>query len=127
MDVIVYFASTYARTHARTHAGKVREALARGEPVKDGVLLDKHGQPTNDTRCLPPHDGALLPFAGHKGYALALMCELIGAAITGGYTIEPAHPRHADIIVNSMTSLVRCRKPTVSLHTVAPVSRVRSH
>jgi len=86
--------------------GKVREAMARGEPVKDGVLLDKHGQPTNDSRCLPPNDGALLPAAGHKGYSLALMCELIGAAVTGGYTIEPAHPRHDSIIVNSMTSLI---------------------
>lgn len=86
--------------------GKVREALARGEPVPDGVLLDKDGQPTNDSRCLPPHDGALLPFCGHKGYALALMCELIGAAMSGGYTIEPAHPRSDAIIVNSMTSLI---------------------
>eukprot|EP01045_Picozoa_sp_COSAG04_P040988 COSAG04_NODE_12236_length_663_cov_1.480496_2_plen_52_part_00 len=34
------------------------------------------------------------------------MCELIGAAVTGGYTIEPAHPRHDSIIVNSMTSLI---------------------
>ena len=37
-------------------------------------LLDKHGNPTNDSRCLPPDDGCLLPFQGHKGYALALMC-----------------------------------------------------
>ena len=86
--------------------GKVREALARGEPVPDGVLLDKHGMPTNDSRCLPPNDGCLLPFCGHKGYALALMCEIIGAAMTGAYTIEPSHPRDASIIVNSMTSLI---------------------
>ena len=49
--------------------GKVREALVRSEPVPDGVLLGRDGQPTNDSRCLPPHDGALLPFCGHKGYA----------------------------------------------------------
>ena len=86
--------------------GKVREAKARGEPVPDGVLLDKHGMPTNDSRCLPPNDGALLPFCGHKGYALALMCEVLGGAMTGGYTIEPSHPRDASMIVNSMTSFI---------------------
>ena len=88
--------------------GKVREAMARGDPVKDGVLIDKDGRPTNDSRCLPPDDGALLPAAGHKGYALALMCELLGAAVTGGYTIQPSHPRHDNIIVNSMTSILFC-------------------
>ena len=32
------------------------------------------------------------------------MCELIGAAVTGGYTIQPSHPRHESIIVNSNVS-----------------------
>ena len=34
--------------------------------------------------------------------------ELLGAAVTGGYTIQPSHPRHDNIIVNSMTSILFC-------------------
>ena len=34
-----------------------------------------------------PH-GALLPFGGHKGYALAVVTELLAGALSGG----PTHP-----------------------------------
>jgi uncharacterized oxidoreductase len=47
-------------------------------------MLDHQGQPTTDPRfaVIPPF-GALLPFGEHKGYGLALMAELLGAALTG--------------------------------------------
>ena len=67
--------------------GKTRVAYNKGETVAPGYLLDDQGQPTTDPRysVVPPF-GALLTFGGHKGYGLALMCELLGGALASGMT-----------------------------------------
>jgi LDH2 family malate/lactate/ureidoglycolate dehydrogenase len=61
--------------------GKTRVAHNKGEAVEPGQLIDDQGQPTTNPRytVIPPF-GALLTFGGHKGYGLALMCELHDAA-----------------------------------------------
>jgi hydroxycarboxylate dehydrogenase B len=63
-------------------AGKVKVARARGTQVPAGSIVDAAGRPSTD-----PADffagGALLPFGGHKGYALAVVAELLGWALTG--------------------------------------------
>src|SRR5882762_6473652 len=65
--------------------GKVKVALARGEPVPNGTLIDAEGVPTVDPGALfDSMKGALLPFAQHKGYALAVICELLGGMLSGG-------------------------------------------
>jgi LDH2 family malate/lactate/ureidoglycolate dehydrogenase len=62
--------------------GKVRLFLHAGEPVPDGWLLDSGGRPTTDPRAL--YDGgAILPAGGHKGFALSLLVEILGGALTG--------------------------------------------
>lgn len=62
--------------------GKVRVKRYRGERVPAGWILDKNGLPTNN-----PEDfyqgGALLPFGGHKGYALSLLIDIFGGILTG--------------------------------------------
>jgi hydroxycarboxylate dehydrogenase B len=67
--------------------GKTRVALNKGELVPPDCLIDDHGQPTRDPRytVVPPF-GALLPFGGHKGSGLAMMCELLGGALASGMT-----------------------------------------
>jgi hydroxycarboxylate dehydrogenase B len=67
--------------------GKTRVAMNKGEQVPPGCLIDDHGQPTQDPRysVVPPY-GALLTFGAHKGYGLALMCELLGGALAAGMT-----------------------------------------
>ena len=56
---------------------KVRVAHNKGVDVPEGWIVDKHGNPTTN-----PADfedgGYLLPFGGHKGYALALLVCLLG-------------------------------------------------
>ena len=63
-------------------AGKVDVAAARGERLAPGHLVNAQGQPSTD-----PADyrggGALLPFGGHKGYCLAMFCEVLAGALTG--------------------------------------------
>jgi hydroxycarboxylate dehydrogenase B len=65
--------------------GKAKVALAKGVPVPPDSLIDAHGEPTRDPAVLfGEPKGALLPFAQHKGYALAVMCELLGGMMSGG-------------------------------------------
>ncbi|MFM9106222.1 MAG: Ldh family oxidoreductase [Chloroflexota bacterium] len=62
--------------------GKVMVARDAGTPLPPGSIVDRDGLPSTD-----PADffagGALLPFGGHKGYALAVLAELLGQALTG--------------------------------------------
>jgi LDH2 family malate/lactate/ureidoglycolate dehydrogenase len=52
----------------------LRERL--GEPLPAGVALGPDGRPTRDAS--EARSGALLPFGGHKGFALALMIQALG-------------------------------------------------
>ena len=61
--------------------GKVRLAVSKGTQLPEGVLIDKDGNPTTDPNTWDA-GGALLPAAGHKGYALALAIEFLGGVIT---------------------------------------------
>ena len=61
-------------------AGKVRFARDKHEPVPPNTLLDKAGRPTTDPNALF-QGGALLPFGGHKGYALSLMTVLLSSVL----------------------------------------------
>jgi len=98
-------------TSAIAH-GKVRVAYNKQVPVPDGCLIDAQGRPTNDPAVMFEPDGeegrlgALRTFAAHKGYALAMVCEVLGGALTGGETAVPANfpPRHA--IWNNMLAIV---------------------
>lgn len=74
--------------------GKIRVAYYKKAQAPDGVLLDAAGQPTTDPAVMYEEPlGALLAAAGHKGYALGLVCDLLGAAIFGGDTPQPKHLR----------------------------------
>lgn len=67
--------------------GWIYAARSAGARLPEGVLLDPEGQPTTD-----PEDyfagGAILPAGGAKGYALALVAELIGEAMLGPVATE---------------------------------------
>jgi LDH2 family malate/lactate/ureidoglycolate dehydrogenase len=65
-----------------TAEGKLRIYRARHEPVPPGWILDKDGRPTTDVEDFYS-GGAILPAAGHKGYGLALVSELLGDALLG--------------------------------------------
>jgi uncharacterized oxidoreductase len=86
--------------------GKVRVAHMKGEPVPDGALVDAEGVPTNDPGVMfSDPAGALGPFGAHKGYGLALMCELLGGALAGEWG-RPAIRGANDTIINHMLMFV---------------------
>ncbi len=59
----------------------ITTALARGESIPDDWAVDKDGRPTTDPK--KAMEGLSLPAGGAKGAALALMVELLAAALTG--------------------------------------------
>jgi len=72
--------------------GKLRVARSKRARVPDGWIVDKHGRPTTD-----PEDfyagGMLLPFGGHKGFALAMLVELLSVALTGADAVPDQRGR----------------------------------
>ena len=90
--------------------GKVRVAFNSGKPVPGNVLLDADGYHTEDPAALFPPEGqaggALVPFAQHKGYALAMVVEVLAAALTGGETTRPAHLKYQHAVWNNMLAMV---------------------
>lgn len=61
--------------------GNILLAARNGEPIPEGWALDQEGQPTNDPDAALL--GALLPFGGHKGMALAMMVEILAGSLAG--------------------------------------------
>ncbi|WP_439685402.1 malate/lactate/ureidoglycolate dehydrogenase [Cupriavidus oxalaticus] len=90
--------------------GKVRVAHNKGIEVPAGCLIDAQGVPTTRPEVMFPADGAaqgaLQAFGEHKGYVLAVMCELLGAAVTGGHTIRPETLTHRHAVWNNMLAIV---------------------
>jgi len=91
---------------SRVALGKVREARARGDQVREGSIIDADGRPATDPGALlDAPKGALLPFGEHKGSGLALVCELLGGALTGGGILSRV-PYEDLLIGNNMFSLL---------------------
>lgn len=85
---------------------KARIAWNEGRAIPEGCAVDANGQPTTDPAVLMTEPfGALLPFGGHKGAGLSLICSLLGAALTGGETESQQIPPRAGIINNMLSIL----------------------
>jgi LDH2 family malate/lactate/ureidoglycolate dehydrogenase len=63
--------------------GKLRVAVSRGEQLPVAAVVDAQGRPSHN-----PADfydgGALVPFGGHKGYAISVVAELMGRGFAAG-------------------------------------------
>jgi LDH2 family malate/lactate/ureidoglycolate dehydrogenase len=75
--------------------GKIHLAKNRGEPIPDTWALSADGAPTTD-----PAQGVLgvvLPMAGHKGYAITFLMDVLSGALTGSAVGTGVHgPYEAD-------------------------------
>lgn len=64
--------------------GKIMVAQNEGVKLSPHTILDGHGIPTED-----PNDfysgslGAILPFGGHKGHCLSIVCDILAGALVG--------------------------------------------
>lgn len=91
-------------------ATKIFAAKALGRQIPDTWLVDEDGMPTTDPSQYPLK-GAQLPMAGHKGYGLAVMVEILTAVLTGAAIMsgvsswvldvpEPTNEGHAFIAID---------------------------
>lgn len=69
--------------------GKIYLARQRGEEIPDSWAIDADGVPTTDAASAV--DGIVLPMAGHKGYAIAFMMDVLSGALTGSSTGTGVH------------------------------------
>jgi hydroxycarboxylate dehydrogenase B len=90
--------------------GKTRVAMNKGELVPPDCLIDDQGRPTREPRfSVVPPIGALLTFGAHKGYGLALLCELLGGALAAGMTqgaVSESNQVNQRRVLNGMFSVL---------------------
>ncbi len=83
--------------------GKVSVAKAKGERLPPGCVVDARGKMTTDPNDYygdPP--GALLPFGGHKGFALSVFADIFAGALSGAGCSKIG----VDRVANAMLALV---------------------
>ncbi|GAA1159275.1 Ldh family oxidoreductase [Kribbella jejuensis] len=74
--------------------GKIRLAASAGRPIPDTWATDQNGTPTTD-----PDEavlGMLLPAAGHKGFGLALMVDVLTGVLSGGGWGDQVRPLYRE-------------------------------
>jgi LDH2 family malate/lactate/ureidoglycolate dehydrogenase len=82
-----------------TAEGKVRLYRHAGEPVPSGWLIDADGNPTVEASDLYA-GGAILPAAGHKGFALGLLVEVLGGVLAGeGCAVLNEDPGNGGVLI----------------------------
>ena len=86
--------------------GKTRVAHNKGERLPPGQLLDNLGDPTTDPKFgVVEPIGALRTFGEHKGFGLALVCELLGGALAGGLAAHGAADGKQRVLNGMLTVL----------------------
>ena len=96
---------------SRVAQGKMRVAFNKGIQVEPGTLIDEHGRPTTEPGVVvvPQSNGlfgALMTFGEHKGYGMAVACELLGGALSGGGTWHRETDPAVRAVVNGMLTIL---------------------
>jgi len=87
--------------------GKVRVAFNKGVEVPAESLIDHDGNPTNDPAVMfQEPKGALRSMGLHKGYGLAVICDILAGAFTGGGTFGPERVAPSRIVNNMLTVII---------------------
>ena len=96
---------------SRVAQGKMRVAHNQGKTVAPGLLIDEQGKATtNPGVVVVPQTnglwGALTAFGEHKGYGVAIACELLGGALTGGGTLRQPTVAGRAVLNGMLTILI---------------------
>jgi len=88
--------------------GKLRVAYLNGDAAPAGVLVDAEGRPTTDLSTFYRAEARslLLPFGLHKGGGMQILCEILGGALAGQWTMQPESNRTYGAAINNMLSVV---------------------
>jgi uncharacterized oxidoreductase len=102
---------------------KVSVALAKGEQLPPGAALDRDGNPTTDPAAAK--SGVLLPFGGHKGYALAVCAELLGNVVSPSYRF-PGPGRTGGTLFIAIDPTVFGRRPEYGAAADEVLARIKA-
>jgi len=91
-------------------ASKIFKARDLNQSIPNNWLIDKNGIPTTDPTDYPAV-GAIMPMAGHKGYGISLMIEILTGILSGGAfakdvpcwvleSSEPVNQSHTFIVID---------------------------
>ncbi len=69
--------------------GKIYLARNKRQPIPEGWAITSDGVPTTDPQAAI--DGIILPMAGHKGYAIAAMVDMMSGVLTGSGFLSAVH------------------------------------
>lgn len=90
--------------------GKLRNMLHGNRPVPPGCIVDAEGQPSTDPGDFyGPPPGALLPFGGHKGFALGFVTDILAGAISGAGCSRPDATRVGNSFLVTVIDIERTR------------------
>jgi LDH2 family malate/lactate/ureidoglycolate dehydrogenase len=69
--------------------GKIYLANNRHESIPAHWAIDRHGHPTTDPRAAL--EGFILPMAGHKGYVMGVMVDVLSGVLSGSEFLDRVH------------------------------------
>ncbi|HEY2003743.1 MAG TPA: Ldh family oxidoreductase [Candidatus Saccharimonadia bacterium] len=78
----------------------VMEYKLKGEPLPEGVGFDADGNPTTDAA--KALDGSVSTFAGHKGFGLSLLVQLLGGPFSGASFVDANKDEGAGMFVMAL-------------------------
>lgn len=69
--------------------GKIYLAQKRRQSIPGDWAIDKEGHPTTDPQAAI--EGFILPMAGHKGYVMGVMVDILSGVLSGGSFLDQVH------------------------------------
>ena len=90
--------------------GKIQVALNCKKSIPPNCVIDSEGKPTtNPADFFGPPQGALLPMAGHKGFALALLGDILAGGLSGAGLSRPDATRVGNSFLAVVMDIARFR------------------
>ena len=87
--------------------GKTRVAYNKGVEVPENSLIDHEGNPTNDPAVMfEEPKGALRTMGQHKGFGMALICDILGGSLSGGGAYLPDRVVESRVVNNMLAILI---------------------
>jgi LDH2 family malate/lactate/ureidoglycolate dehydrogenase len=69
--------------------GKIYLAQKRRQSIPADWAIDKEGRPTTDPQAAI--EGFILPMAGHKGYVMGVMVDILSGVLSGSAFLDQVH------------------------------------